>query len=319
MIEAAKARGEVRLGLRRAFAALAVYGALEEILTGWVLGQLPARGARRRAGVCDGGRRRFGRIGGVTKSSTCATASSRPRRRPGRPAVPRCAASSEASWGAALTGCSVYELEPGSATWPYHFELTEEEWLIVIDGELTVRTPEGERVLRVGDVVCFPAGAAGAHAVSNPGSGVARFAMLVSRMRHGGGCGVSRRGQGSTCIRTGSNIAVDSVEPRRLLGGRGDDVNLFDVEVQTDEDDPDGYHTSYRPRRRRSSAASQLGAVGVRAAAGQSICPYHYETGEEEWLIVLTGRPTLRTPDGEQELGPWDCAFFPAGEAGRTR
>ena len=31
---------------------------------------------------------------------------------------------------------------------------------------------------------------------------------------------------------------------------------------------------------------------------------------------MLTGRPTLRTPDGEQELRPWDCAFFPTGEAG---
>ena len=33
---------------------------------------------------------------------------------------------------------------------------------------------------------------------------------------------------------------------------------------------------------------------------GQSICPYHYELGDEEWLIVLAGRPTLRTPEGEQ-------------------
>jgi uncharacterized cupin superfamily protein len=31
---------------------------------------------------------------------------------------------------------------------------------------------------------------------------------------------------------------------------------------------------------------------------------------------VLTGRPTLRTPDGERELAPWDCAFCPAGEEG---
>ena len=51
-------------------------------------------------------------------------------------------------------------------------------------------------------------------------------------------------------------------------------------------------------------------------APGQSICPYHYEYGEEEWLIALVGRPTLRTPEGERELEPWDCAFFPTGEAG---
>jgi len=48
---------------------------------------------------------------------------------------------------------------------------------------------------------------------------------------------------------------------------------------------------------------------------GQSICPYHWET-DEEWLIVLAGRPTVRTPDGEQELGPWDTMCFPAGADG---
>ena len=41
MIDAAKARGEVRADCNATLAAWAVYGALEEILTGWVLGQLP--------------------------------------------------------------------------------------------------------------------------------------------------------------------------------------------------------------------------------------------------------------------------------------
>ena len=89
--------------------------------------------------------------------------------------------------GAVLTGLGVYEVEPGQATWPYHFELIEEEWLLVIEGELTVRTPEGEQTLRAGDVVCFPPGAAGAHAVRNDGSVTARFAMPSSAPGNGGG------------------------------------------------------------------------------------------------------------------------------------
>jgi uncharacterized cupin superfamily protein len=80
-------------------------------------------------------------------------------------------------FGAAATGMGVYEIEPGNASWPYHFEVTEEEWLIVIEGELTLRTPEGESVLRAGDVACFPPGAAGAHAVRNDSGAPARFAM----------------------------------------------------------------------------------------------------------------------------------------------
>lgn len=44
--------------------------------------------------------------------------------------------------------------------------------------------------------------------------------------------------------------------------------------------------------------------------------PFHWQYGEEECLIALTGRLTLRTPDGERELEPWEIAWFPRGERG---
>jgi uncharacterized cupin superfamily protein len=88
--------------------------------------------------------------------------------------------------GAVATGLGLYEIAPGNASWPYHFEVTEEEWLIVIEGELTLRTPEGETVLRAGDVACFPAGAAGAHAVRNHTDAPVRYAMPSTRARFGG-------------------------------------------------------------------------------------------------------------------------------------
>jgi uncharacterized cupin superfamily protein len=44
--------------------------------------------------------------------------------------------------------------------------------------------------------------------------------------------------------------------------------------------------------------------------------PYHYEDPDEEWLLVVSGNPTLRHPDGEEQLVPWDIVFFPAGPAG---
>ena len=90
--------------------------------------------------------------------------------------------------GASLTGFGVYELEPGEAAWPYHFELNEEEWLIVVAGEVTLRTPDGERILRVGDVACFPVGAPGAHAMRNAGASTARFAMPSSNSPYGDTC-----------------------------------------------------------------------------------------------------------------------------------
>jgi len=44
--------------------------------------------------------------------------------------------------------------------------------------------------------------------------------------------------------------------------------------------------------------------------------PYHWHAGEEEWLVVVAGRPTVRTPAGERVLGPWDTAVFVRGETG---
>jgi uncharacterized cupin superfamily protein len=67
-------------------------------------------------------------------------------------------------------GARLYELEDGQRSAPYHFHHAAEEWLIVIAGAPRVRTPTGERALREGDVVCFPAGPDGAHEVTGPGT-----------------------------------------------------------------------------------------------------------------------------------------------------
>ena len=89
------------------------------------------------------------------------------------------------------------------------------------------------------------------------------------------------------------------------------DVNVFEAELQTDEGDPAGYNASY-VRLGPLIGASKLGMT----VYGQSICPYHYEYGNEEWLLVLEGTPTLRHPDGEDELEPGDFVAFPEGPAG---
>src|SRR6185437_3979266 len=43
---------------------------------------------------------------------------------------------------------------------------------------------------------------------------------------------------------------------------------------------------------------------------------YHAHHGSEELLIVLRGRPTLRTPAGERRLDEGDVVHFPTGPAG---
>ncbi len=78
-------------------------------------------------------------------------------------------------------GCSVYELPPGEQLWPYHWHLANEEWAVVVRGAPTLRTPEGERLLREGDVVGFPQGEAGAHTFYNRSDAVVRIAIFSTR------------------------------------------------------------------------------------------------------------------------------------------
>lgn len=80
--------------------------------------------------------------------------------------------------GATKMGASLYELEPGQKTFPYHYEYGSEEWLICVGGAPTLRTPDGERRLEPGDVVSFPEGPEGAHQVINATDEPARVLIL---------------------------------------------------------------------------------------------------------------------------------------------
>jgi uncharacterized cupin superfamily protein len=83
--------------------------------------------------------------------------------------------------GASLLGGSLYELPPGEKTWPYHYELGTEEWLVVLSGRPTLRDPAGERELEPGDVAVFPEGPSGAHLVENRAAEPCRVLILSSK------------------------------------------------------------------------------------------------------------------------------------------
>src|ERR1043166_3934274 len=74
----------------------------------------------------------------------------------------------------------VYALAPGEASSPYHYEY-EEEWLLVVEGTVVVRAPDGEHALERGDLVCFPAGPAGAHRGMNRSDAPARTLLFSHR------------------------------------------------------------------------------------------------------------------------------------------
>jgi uncharacterized cupin superfamily protein len=59
----------------------------------------------------------------------------------------------------------------------------------------------------------------------------------------------------------------------------------------------------------------QLGATVYELGAGKTAV-YHFHHGSEELLIVLRGRPTLRTPEGERQLAEGEVVHFPLGPDG---
>ncbi len=92
-------------------------------------------------------------------------------------------------------------------------------------------------------------------------------------------------------------------------------VSLVDPDLSTDPEDPAGFRTgAFRPG--RDLGAKATGATLYELPPGQAVCPYHYEYGEEEWVLVLEGRPSVRTPEGTEQLEPFDLAFFTTGPAG---
>jgi uncharacterized cupin superfamily protein len=94
-----------------------------------------------------------------------------------------------------------------------------------------------------------------------------------------------------------------------------DRVNIYEPQLDYDDTDPEGYRAGM-DRFGGRIGARRIGGSVYELPAGQSICPYHYELGDEEWLVVLAGRPTIRHPGGEDELEPGDTVCFPEGEPG---
>ena len=92
-------------------------------------------------------------------------------------------------------------------------------------------------------------------------------------------------------------------------------INIASPTFAYDAEDPDGFRSGMH-RVGPSLGAAQLGTTVYELPPGQAICPYHYEYAEEEWLLVLQGRPTLRHAEGSDVLEPWDLVCFPTGPDG---
>ena len=93
-----------------------------------------------------------------------------------------------------------------------------------------------------------------------------------------------------------------------------DGPNIFDPRFE-EGDRPEGF------RSRRQRIGYELGSelVGIsqfELPPGETAYPYHFHYSDEEIVIVLEGRPTLRMPEGLCTLEPGEAVRFPLGAEG---
>jgi uncharacterized cupin superfamily protein len=78
-------------------------------------------------------------------------------------------------------------------------------------------------------------------------------------------------------------------------------------------------HPGFRAQRARLSrqaGSDRLGLSLWELPAGEAAYPYHFHLAEEELVLVLDGRPSLRTPEGWRELQKGEVVPFLRGEQG---
>lgn len=77
--------------------------------------------------------------------------------------------------------------------------------------------------------------------------------------------------------------------------------------------------SALRGRTARISApagSERLGATLYEIDPGQNGSPFHLHHANEEMIVVLSGRPTLRTSDGSRTLEPGEVVACPIGRVG---
>ena len=90
---------------------------------------------------------------------------------------------------------------------------------------------------------------------------------------------------------------------------------MGDDNVWTDEWDPGEDWSGGGGKAKRLPRGSALGASLYELAPGNWV-PFHFHHGSEELLIVLRGRPTLRTGERTRELAEGEAVHFPIGPDG---
>ncbi len=242
---------------------------------------------------------------------------------------------------AAKLGYNVQEIPPGKAQVPYHAHYVNEELVVVLEGEPTLRLDGSYHTLRPRDIVALPPGVESAHQLLNVSDRPARVLLASTTMprecvdyldsgKRGIGIGDLAREKARewVLLHEGRVITTPGEPGSYFLGEPYDEplvppeaaavrdpriVNLDELPWSPHERDP--FRAEVK-RVARHAGARLLGYSVYRVQPGDRHCPYHFEHTNEEFALVLGGRAVLRTPEGEREVGLGDAICFPVGPEG---
>lgn len=235
-------------------------------------------------------------------------------------------------------GYGIWRVPPGKASVPYHYHLVNEELAVVLEGAPSVRLEGAEIRLGPGDVVAMPPGESSAHQFLNRADRPARM-ILFSTMASRDWVGYPDSGKEMVVV---AGMAREPAHGRLLFRGdrilRGEDTGPYFLGEPTDEPLADPGPEPAEPDRRvvrtaamawepyrvgrfrasrkavgRTGGCRLLGCSLYRVDPGERSGPFHAHHVNEEAFVVLRGRGTLRTEQGEAEIGPGDVLGGPPG------
>jgi uncharacterized cupin superfamily protein len=93
-------------------------------------------------------------------------------------------------------------------------------------------------------------------------------------------------------------------------------ANVFEPDFDPADDADQTGFVNRRARVGRQAGAKRIGASVYELPPHEALCPFHWEAGNEEMVVVLSGRPSIRTPEGWRELDPGEVVSFPRGPEG---
>ena len=109
-------------------------------------------------------------------------------------------------------------------------------------------------------------------------------------------------------------VVIDGRSTMRPMGK----IDVHAIAEQSGSRYPAPFHEPCMPRawKRLGDAAglTQFGVNLLRLPPGAWSSQRHWHAEEDEFVYVLEGAVVLVSDDGEEPLGPGDCAGFPAGE-----